>query len=207
MTDLDLVDRLAGHRALAGVPREQLEWVASHGQVRHVVPNDVVIPKTGPVAGLLVVLSGHLSIRVDRGAGPRKAMEWRGGDVTGFLPYSRLVAPPGNVVAEEPSDLLVVDRGHLPEMIRACHELTEILVHAMLDRSRHFTASDLHDEKMLSLGKLAAGLAHELNNPASAVARSAAGLIERLAEMDTTSRAAREYEVVGDRARRGRPGT
>jgi signal transduction histidine kinase len=52
----------------------------------------------------------------------------------------------------------------------------------MLDRARVFNVSDLHDEKMLSLGKLSAGLAHELNNPASAIERSAALLDSRLSE-------------------------
>ena len=50
----------------------------------------------------------------------------------------------------------------------------------MLDRARVFTSSGLHDEKMVSLGKLSAGLAHELNNPASAIERSAALLEDRL---------------------------
>ena len=71
-------------------------------------------------------------------------------------------------------------RDHLRELIRECHEITSILVHAMLDRARAFTSSDLHDEKMVSLGKLSAGLAHELNNPASAIERSAALLEDRL---------------------------
>ena len=42
---------------------------------------------------------------------------------------------------------------------------------------------------MSSLGKLAAGLAHELNNPASAVARNAPGREARLSEVEEASRA------------------
>jgi signal transduction histidine kinase len=59
----------------------------------------------------------------------------------------------------------------------------------MVDRARVFTSSDLHNEKMKSLGKLAAGLAHELNNPASAVVRSSKSLVEGLVEAEKASRA------------------
>ena len=65
----------------------------------------------------------------------------------------------------------------VPQIVSECPELTEVLVHVMLDRARAFEAADLNDEKMMSLGRLAAGLAHELNNPASAVARSANTLV------------------------------
>jgi signal transduction histidine kinase len=145
--------------------------------------------KDGQVEGLHIVLDGHLSIYVDRGAGPLKVMEWRGGDVTGLLPYSRLVAPPGDVTAEEPTELITVHRNDLPAMIRECNEVTATLVHVMIDRARHFTSSFLHDEKMVSLGKLAAGLAHELNNPASAIGRSAGALSKSLADAEAASRA------------------
>jgi signal transduction histidine kinase len=160
----------------------------------------------GPMTELWVVLSGHLSIRVNRGAGPRKVMEWRGGDVTGLLPYSRLGSPPGNVMVEEPTEIVAISANQFPAMIRECHDLTRILVHVMLDRARRFTSADLLDEKMLSLGRLAAGLAHELNNPASALARSAAGLTSRLAQVERTSRAigaaglSREQLVLLERA-------
>jgi len=58
----------------------------------------------------------------------------------------------------------------------------------MIDRARQFTSGDLRDEKLVSLGKLAAGLAHELNNPASAVVRSSKLLIEGLSSAEEASR-------------------
>jgi signal transduction histidine kinase len=62
-------------------------------------------------------------------------------------------------------------------------------VHLMLDRARSFNTSDLQDDKMISLGKLAAGLAHELNNPASATVRGAKNLLTGLTEADAAARA------------------
>jgi len=189
MGPTSLVDRLAAHRTLGGAPREQLEWLATRGELRRFEPGDVVTPHQGPVLGVFVILAGRVSIRVDRGTGSRRVMEWNAGDVTGLLPYSRLTSPPGDVKAEEPTEMFLLPREHLTDMIRECQDVTAIMVHVMLDRARQFTSSDLHDEKMLSLGKLAAGLAHELNNPASAAARSAEALTGALAFADAASRA------------------
>src|SRR5512141_911921 len=187
--EIPVQDRLSEHRLLAGAPPEQLEWLAARGQLIRLDTGEQLAPKGTTVSGLYIVLSGHMSIHVDRGAGPQKVMEWRGGDVTGFLPYSRLDKSPGGVKAEEPTELWMIPREEIPALIRECHKLTAIFVHVMLDRARQFTSSDLQIEKMSSLGKLAAGLAHELNNPASAVARSAQGLRDRLSEVERASRA------------------
>ena len=188
MSTPTLVDRLSAHRILGALPKNEIEWVAMHGVLRRLDSGTVLTPKQGPVEGLHIVLSGHLSIYVDHGAGRRKIMEWRAGDVTGLMPYSRLVSPPGNVAAEEPSEVVTVYRADMAEMIRECEELTTILVHVMVDRARVFTSSYLHDEKLVSLGKLAAGLAHELNNPSSAIGRSAGELRAAFPGFDDASR-------------------
>jgi signal transduction histidine kinase len=185
----DLLDRLAAHRTLGAAPREELAWLASHGSIRHMDAGEILTAKGAKVEGMYVLLSGRIAISVDRGAGPHKIMEWRGGDVTGLLPYSRMVSPPGDTVAQEASEVLAVPREHLREMTRACYEVTAILVHNMVDRARTFTSSDLHDEKMISLGKLSAGLAHELNNPAAALERSASLLSDRLDDAERSARA------------------
>jgi len=191
----DLIDRLAAHKTLGGAPRAELEWLTAHGSLRHLEEDEVLTAKGAPVMGLFVVLTGHIAIFVDRGAGRHKVLESRGGDVTGMLPYSRLVSPPGDSVAQEPTEVLVVPREDLPALIRECHEITSILVHSMIDRSKIYSASGLHDEKMLSLGRLSAGLAHELNNPAAAIERSAALLGERLEDAEQAARALGAFEL------------
>ena len=188
MTPSALVERLAAHRTLGAAPREELAWLASHGSFRTVNPGEVVAQKGQPVEELWVVLSGRIAIFVDRGTGVQKTVEWRTGDVTGLLPYSRLIDPPGYSTAQEPTEILALHRDQLPDMIQSCQAITTILVHSMLDRARMFRSNELHDEKMLSLGRLSAGLAHELNNPASAIERSATLLEDRLDDGEQATR-------------------
>ena len=73
MNPAPLVDRLAAHRTLGGVPREQLEWLTSAGQARTVQPGEILIAAGKQLGCLFAILDGNSSIRVDRGAGWRIA--------------------------------------------------------------------------------------------------------------------------------------
>ena len=187
MANPELIERLQRHRALSGVPREELEWLVEHGEIRRFQAGDQLILKGEAVENMWIILVGRMGIDVDQGGGPRRVIEWHAGDITGLLPYSRLTATPGGSLAEEPTEVLAVHRSQFPEMLRACPRVVEITVHVMLDRARVFNSSALHDEKMMSMGKLAAGLAHELNNPASAALRGAKLLISGLTELEHAS--------------------
>ena len=189
MTTEELVDRLVAHRTIGKAPREELTWIATHGTLRHFKAGEVVASRTDVVDGLYILLSGRLSISVNRGTKQRKMMEWQGGDVTGLLPYSRLLTPPGDTVVEKDIEAVAFTRRDLPELIKNCYEVTAAMVHVMTDRARRFTTEDLRDEKMVSLGKLAAGLAHELNNPASAAMRDAKSMANLLTAAEEAARA------------------
>ena len=186
---MSLVARLAEHKTLAGLPEEEYRWLVEHGTLQRHAAGTTVSRKDQPLDEMYIVLDGLLSFFVERGGERRKVIEWRPGDVSGVLPYSRLRFPPGNGLVEESLETLTIHRSQLPDLIRQCPATTERLVHVMLDRARLFQSSELQDEKMASLGKLSAGLAHELNNPASAAARSARLLREALAESDEAAHA------------------
>ena len=184
----NLMARLAQHRSLGGAPAQEHAWLVAHGTLRTYAAGDVVTAKGEQAQTLIVLLTGHCVIRMDRGAGSHKIFEWRAGDVGGVMPYSRQATPPNDIVAEEITEILAVPRELLPEMIRECPSVTTTLVHATLDRARQFTSSGLRDEKLISLGRLASGIAHELNNPASAVVRSAKMLAASLAASEDAAR-------------------
>ncbi|MEW5918646.1 MAG: cyclic nucleotide-binding domain-containing protein, partial [Gemmatimonadota bacterium] len=196
--DQYLMTRLAQHRSLGGAPAEEHQWLAANGTLRTYAVGDVITAKGEQAKRLLVIFQGHLVLRMDRGAGSHKIYEWREGDVGGQMPYSRGASPPNDVVAEAPTELLAIERELLPEMTQRCPAVTASLVHAMVDRARQFTSADLRDEKLISLGKLAAGLAHELNNPASAVLRSAKILAESLGDAENAARELAEARLTSE---------
>ena len=184
-----LVERLTAHKTLGGAPRAELEWIATHGVFRHFDVGAVIATKGEPGSEMVIILAGVMEQIFERGSGRRYILEARAGDVSLVLPFSRMTTVLGDVRCIEPTDAIFVARERFPEMIRECPAVIEALVHVMIDRARQLASTSVQDDKMVSLGRLAAGLAHELNNPASAAARSARRLRDALAEAHGAARA------------------
>jgi signal transduction histidine kinase len=72
------------------------------------------------------------------------------------------------------------------------------LVGVLADRIRETTRADQQREKLMALGRLSAGMAHELNNPASAVRSAALSLEEALNTLRTAGMRLDERELPPD---------
>jgi signal transduction histidine kinase len=184
-----VVDRLAALPLLQSVPRQELEWLVANGELRTLEAGLVLSDPDTPIEEMFIVISGRVALNVLKGGGSRKLLEVGPGDVLGILPYSRFQRSPGTVAIEETVTAMVLHQRHFPVLIREYIALTTALVHHMLDRARAYRSVQLNDDRLQSLSRLASGFAHELNNPASAAARTARSLT---ALLDEEERAARD---------------
>jgi signal transduction histidine kinase len=165
-------------KVFADLPEEQLEWFV--GQVEEIwAESGEIIFQEGQAADhMYLFFEGELQGRVARPGGDLRIFIAGPGDVTGLLPFSRLQTYGGTGRAVGRLHVGRVHRSVFPEMLQRMPKLTERLVTLMLDRVREMTRASEQRDKLAALGKLAAGLAHELNNPAAAVKRTASSISE-----------------------------
>lgn len=154
---------------------EQLSWLAQQGEEVRAEAGDILFHPGDPADHMYVFLEGELQGRSDRVSdGPRFSA--RAGSVTGLLPFSRLQSFQGTGRAMTPLRVARFHKSIFSEMLQRMPVLTERLVTLMLDRVREYTRMSEQRDKLAALGKLSAGLAHELNNPAAAVKRASVAI-------------------------------
>jgi signal transduction histidine kinase len=187
----DDVDALASLPLLESVPRAQLEWLGARGDVQRLAPGASLLEPGSSIDEMWIVLAGRTAVyvRKEEAGGWRKFQDLGTGYVIGAMPYSRMQVAPARLLAEDDTTVFALNRSYFSDLIRECPELTAALVRHMLDRARDYRTIQLHDDRLQSLGRLAAGLAHELNNPASAAASHARSLAPLLGEVQTAWRA------------------
>ena len=184
-----LIERLAALPVLASVPRNELEWLVAHGDLRTLEAGTVFNETGARVEEMLIMLEGNAALYVQRGGATRKFTEAGAGRILGQLPFSRFSSSPGRGMIEEKTTGFFLHERHFPELVRECVGLTAALVHHMVDRARDFRTAQMNDDRLQSLSRLASGFAHELNNPASAAARTAKSMA---ALIDDEEKAARQ---------------
>jgi signal transduction histidine kinase len=178
----------------AGENPEAIEWIASQMTVRSLEAGDLILREGQPVTEFGVILEGEIHFR--REGDPFAAvLVGSAGEPIGVLPFSRLKTSLGRAWAVRFTRVAVMDASHLREVVYRAPLVAQRLVSQMTDRTREATRVEERSNRLLALGKLAAGLAHELNNPASAAVRSSARLREVLNERRHCALALRSEKI------------
>jgi signal transduction histidine kinase len=183
----DKVEALRRVKVFAGLPEEQLRWFVENAVERWVEPGEIIFRRGDPADRMTVYLEGEAHSRQDETNLDGNVYIAQAGDpqteVSGKLPYSRMKEFPATSRAVTRARVLLFHERLFPEMLQRMPVLAERLVGLMSDRVRESTKMDQQRDKLMALGKLSAGLAHELNNPAAAAKRGANEMLGALEDL------------------------
>ncbi len=176
----DLVDTLQSFEVFANIRPESLEWLIDRSAYTFYEDGEVLFKAEQPINAMSFILKGSIEIRMVRDGEMKELGVVEPGEFTGVLPFSRMKVAKAKGTARGDVYALELPKECFTEMVNVDYNLTRELVGIMSNRIREHTSQRFQDEKLMSLGRLSAGLAHELNNPASAIKRSVEELYQKV---------------------------
>ncbi len=161
--------------ALQDLPDEHLEWILAHSEYDEYEDGDMLYQTGDSIDAMAFLLEGKIYFYLNVNGKLVYYFSFENDDlsggVTGLLPYSRMKNSPGTSYAVGKLRLVKLHKKYFPELEQLNPAFIQRLIGYMTERARVFATTQMQQEKVSALGKLAAGIAHELNNPAAAIDR------------------------------------
>ena len=169
----DLVQRLQEMEIFRPIDTNAIQWLVDRSEYRLYETGEFLFVPEQKADYMIILLQGDYLVEIMYGDNKEEFKNFNKTTVTGVLPFSRMTHNKAYGRCLTDCSLLALHKNCFTEMVNVSYELTQALVGEMTSRVRTFTTMRTQTEKLMSLGKLSAGLAHELNNPAAAIVRSA----------------------------------
>src|SRR5215216_1530009 len=171
-----------------GLDDDQLRWLSEHGYCQTWSAGESVYNEGDPPTCFYVLLSGTLSMhrRVENTELETGRTNQRGvyaGATQSFVKGMADLPYWGSVRAVTDCEFWVIGAPEFAEKFREWFPMAMHLIEGLTTGFRSSQAIIGQRERLLSLGRLSAGLTHELNNPATAAVRATASLRERVSKM------------------------
>jgi signal transduction histidine kinase len=167
---------------------EQLTWVAENGDVVDSPAGTDVSVEGEPAECFFVLLEGTMTmVRVVGGSEVETVRTSHRGVYSGAVQFyfgDRLEQRyPATVRAVTDCRFLALPAGPFAAVFREWYPMAVHLLEGLFVGQRNLAELVGQRERLLAMGKLTAGLTHELNNPAAAASRAADSLRDRFAGM------------------------
>ncbi len=170
--------------ALRDLPDDHLEWILAHSKYIEHEDGDIIMKTGESIEEMSFLLEGKMDFYMNINGQLVYYFSFENnnlvGGISGLLPYSRMRTTPGNSYAVGKVRLLKLHKKYFQELEQLNPNFIQKLIGYMTERARVFATTQMQQEKVSALGKLAAGIAHEMNNPASAIDRISEELNKRL---------------------------
>jgi signal transduction histidine kinase len=143
-----------------------------------------IVPPGSLCDAFYVLLDGEVEIRkFDKEGEPPRSMTMDAGEAFGEMGLLKGTRTGFDLVANTASRIVRFDEEAFWQLMFSCPRVRAAILGNMARRLESYQINAVHREKLASLGTLAAGLMHELNNPGAAALRAASQLRENLARM------------------------
>ena len=163
-----------------GLDRAQMTQLCRSSRRVSVKTGDLLIEEGAPGHALYIVLSGELEVTKRADGGDVVLAVRKAGEFLGEMSLIERAPRTASARATTDGEMLEIDAAAFQSLIETNPGFGTTILQTMAGRLRSTEASLMQREKLASLGTLAAGLAHELNNPAAAIQRSSSYLREAL---------------------------